>query len=128
MHVGDDPFRTVYEALDVFQGCGIDQLNLSINSSLDGLEITLVPFRPEGGIGLSVRGVHYFAMNRLPGDDISLVDFRLTTLWPAQPWPSSLPGQFVPAATVPPLLWLHGDGAVALDVVAAIVTVLAQAG
>ena len=128
MHVGDDPFRTVYEALDVFQGCGIDQLNLSINSSLDGLEITLVPFRPEGGIGLSVRGVHYFAMNRLPGDDISLVDFRLTTLWPAQPWPSSLPGKFVPAATVPPLLWLHGDGAVTLDVIAAVVTVLTQVG
>lgn len=128
MRVDDDPFRTVYEALDVFQGCGIDQLNLSINNSLDALEITLVPFRPEGGIGLSVRGIHYFAMNRLPGDDISLVDFRLTTLRPAQPWPSNLPEMFALTATVPPLLWLHGDGAVTLNVVAATVTVLTQAG
>lgn len=128
VRVDDDPFRTVYEALDLFQARGIVQLNLSINDSLDALEITLAPYSPDGGVGLSVRGVHYFAMSRLPGEDISLVDFRLTTLWPAQPWPSSLPGQFVPAVTVPPLLWLHGDGAVTLDVVAAIVTVLAQVG
>lgn len=128
VRVDDDPFRTVYEAFDLFQALGIDQLNLSINDSLDALEITLVPTRPDGGVGLSIRGVHYFAVHRLPGDDISLVDFHLTTLWPDQPWPSSLPGNFDLIATVPPLLWLHGDGAVTLDVVAAVVTVLAQAG
>ena len=126
--VEEDPFRTVYEALDRFHGCGIDQLNLSINDSLDALEITMVPFRPDGGVGLSIRGIHYFAMNRWPGEDISLVDFRLTTLGSAQPWPPSLPGMFIPAAAVPPLLWLHGEGAVTLDVVAATITVLTQAG
>ena len=118
----------MHEALDLFQGHGFEQLNLSINETVDALEISLAQFGPDEGLGLSVRNIHYFAIHRSPGDDISLVDFRLMTLRPSQPWPPGLPGKFVPAAKLPPLLWLHGDGAVTFDVVASIVTVLAQVG
>lgn len=122
----EDPFRTVHEALGLFQSCGIDQLSLSINGTVDALEISLMRFEQAGGVNLSVRRIDYFAIHRSPGDDIPLADFRLTTLSPSQLWPPELPRQFVPAATVPPLLWLHGDGAVTFDVIAASVTVLTQ--
>lgn len=106
----------------------MEHLNLSIIDSADALEISLIPWKPNAGINLSVRDIHYFAIRRAPREEISLLDFTATTLLPSMPWPPELPDRFLPKElTPPPLLWLHADGAATFDLVAAVVVVLTQA-
>jgi hypothetical protein len=58
-----------------------------------------------------------------PGIDF---DFTAETLNPKARWPPGLPPEIATVDTVPPLLWLHGDGIATFDVVAAIVMVLTE--
>lgn len=129
-----DPFRPVHEALSSFQGYGFEHLNLSITDSADAsitestdaLEISLIAHRPNDGINLSVRDIHYFAIHRAPRENIPFLDFTATTLNPSMPSPSGLPTGWLPAKPTHALLWLHAEGTATFDLVAAIVVVLKQ--
>lgn len=124
----------MHEALSSFQGYGFEHLNLSITDSTnasntestDALEISLLAHRPDGGINLSVRDIHYFAIHRAPRENIALLDFTATTLAPSMPSPPGLPEHWSYANPAHSLLWLHAEGNAAFDLVAAIVVVLKQ--
>lgn len=94
--------------------------------SVDAMEISLIPSRPNDGLNLSVRGIHYFAVERTPHEDISFLEFTATTLFPSVLWPKGCPGRFSGPKPVHPLLWLHAEGEATFDIVAAIVIALKQ--
>ncbi|WP_157762031.1 hypothetical protein [Nocardia yamanashiensis] len=129
-----DPFHPVHEALSHFQGNALEHLNLSITDSTNGsnhestdaLEISLIAHRPDGGINLSVRDIHYFAIQRAPRENIKFLDFTATTLDPSMPLPPGLPERWSHTKPAHSLLWLHAEGEATLDLVAAIVVVLRQ--
>ncbi|MFE9577718.1 hypothetical protein ACFYO1_15115 [Nocardia sp. NPDC006044] len=120
-----DPFSHVHETLPSFQGYGLEHLHISVTGSVDALEISLSPLSPKLAISLSVRGIHYFAIQRAPREDIPFLDFTAKTLLPPMPWPPELPGKILGSDAVP-LLWLHADGPATFDLVAATFIVLAQ--
>jgi hypothetical protein len=120
-------FEPVHDAIASFQGYGFEHLSLSVIGAVDAMEISLRPIHPKPQMTLSIRDIHYFAMHRLPRDDIDFFDFEATTLIPGAPWPRELPGSGSVLGGLPPLLWIRGRGPATFDVVAAIVTVLSEA-
>jgi hypothetical protein len=44
-----DDFAAVHEALDSFQGYGLDHLSFSLIGAADALELSLRPFHPRPG-------------------------------------------------------------------------------
>ncbi|MFB8003574.1 hypothetical protein [Nocardia sp. NPDC056000] len=99
---------------------------MSITGAVDAVEISLVALRPDGGVSLSIRDVHYFSIERFPGREIPFVDLTATTLFPSAPWPPELPDEFSEPRPSHPLLWLRAHGATTLRLVAAVVIVLRQ--
>ncbi|UGT43643.1 hypothetical protein LTV02_09770 [Nocardia yamanashiensis] len=79
-----------------------------------------------GGINLSVRDIHYFAIQRAPRESITFLDFKATTLDPSMPLPPGLPERWSHTKPADSLLWLHAEGEATLDLVASIVVVLRQ--
>lgn len=121
-----DVFAPVHDALASFQGYGLDCLSLSVIGAVDAMELSLRPMHPKPEVMLSIRDIHYFAMQRLPHDEIDFFDFEATTLAPGLPWPRELPTSGWVRDGFPPLLWIRGRGPASFDVVAAIVSVLSQ--
>jgi hypothetical protein len=121
-----DVFAPVHDALASFQGYGLDHLTVSVIGAADAMELSLRSVHPKPEVALSIRDIHYFAMRRLPHDEIDFFDFEATTLTPGQPWPRELPDSGWVRGGFPPLLWLRGKGPASFDVVAAVVSVLVQ--
>lgn len=123
----EDVFNDVRELITSYQGYGLESLSLSVVGVTDCLEIRLRwgPEKPD--ITLSIRSIYYFAIHRVPGDDIPFFDIQATPLAPNQPWPQDLPNTIATTEPPPPLLWIRGDGPASFDVVAAIVTVMREA-
>ncbi len=108
------------------QGFGLADLAFSIVEAADAITMNL-RFGPQSpDLAISARSIHYFAIHRVPGEDVPFFDFDATVLIPGEPWPEALPCPIATVPDFPPLLWVHGDGPACFDLVAAVFTILRE--
>lgn len=95
----------------------------------DGLEVALLKFSEHPWMSLSLREIHFFALDRVPREEMTFFDFTAQVLSPREPWPAGLPPREAADDGTPSLLWLHGVGpSGTFDVVAAVVQVFTEFG
>ncbi len=128
MEVDVNPLQRACAAILGYQGYGLAELSVSVIDAVDSVNIGLRYGPPRPDVVISAQSVHYFSIHRMPGDDIPFFDINAVILEPGQPWPPQLPPSITASPSFPPLLWVHGDGPATFDLVAAIVTVLAEVG
>jgi hypothetical protein len=121
------PLNLARDAILACQGYGLAAVTLTVmGGTVDDLRISLRwgPSRPD--LTLLMENVHYFAMQRLPRDDIPFFDLDAVVLHAGQAWPDRLPNEIATADGLPALLWTRGNGPATFDAVAATVTVLSE--
>lgn len=126
MSVDVGTLQRVRDAILACQGCGLADLSFAIIGTADAVNINLRFGPPRPDVTISAQAVHHLSIHRLPHDDISFLDLEAVILVPDQPWPDRLPRAIAATPAFPPLLWIHADGSVTLDLVAEIVTVLSE--
>jgi hypothetical protein len=116
------------DAVLACQGYGLAAVTFTVlgGGTADELRLSLRwgPRRPD--LTLLMEDVHYFAMHRIPRDDVPFFDLEAAVLQADQPWPDGLPGAIGIADGLPTLFWIRGNGPATFDAVAAVVTVLSE--
>lgn len=122
-------FAPVLAAAKAFQGYGIERLSLSVAEAGDAVEIIFLPFSGLPWMSLSLWEIHYFALDRVPREEMTFFDWAVQVLSPHEPWPAGLPSRREAGDGAPWQLWLHADGPTgAFDVVATVAQMFTEFG
>ena len=110
------------------QGYGLAAVTFAVlgGGTTDDLRISLRWGPPRPDLTLLMEDIHYFAMHRIPRDDVPFFDLEAAVLHADQAWPDGLPEAISTIDGLPALLWIRGNGPATFDAVAAIVTVLSE--
>lgn len=122
-------FEEVRRIIESCQGYTIDLVSLAVLEQASALEIGLRwgPSKPD--VFLSCRDILHLTIGRFPDSDFGPMDSLSAVHLPPsdEPWPEPLRYDLKRTSSLPSLLWIHAEGPVQLDVIAATVTALSEA-